>query len=104
MVTNLNPGKTSAEVTITASWNGLNAACTVTCDPARRSGTVTNAELGLNVRSGPGTDYNVTGSLANGDQVLVMKVEEGWYQILHINAKGQAAIGYVSMDYLTAEN
>ena len=104
MVTNLNPGKTSAEVTITASWNGLNAACTVTCDPARRSGTVTNAELGLNVRSGPGTDYNVTGSLANGDQVLVMKEEEGWYQILHINAKGQAAIGYVSMDYLTAEN
>ena len=104
MVTNLNPGKTSAEVTITASWNGLNAACTVTCDPARRSGTVTNAELGLNVRSGPGTDYNVTGSLANGDQVLVMQVEEGWYQILHINAKGQAAIGYVSMDYLTAEN
>lgn len=103
MVTNLNPSREAADVTITASWNGLTASCTVSCDPARRSGVVAGAELGLNVRSGPGTSYSVTASLADGDHVLVLGEEAGWYQILHLNAQGQAAIGYVSGDYLNAD-
>ena len=64
-------------------------------------GVVTDAELGLNVRVGPGTSYPAAGSLANADQVLVLGEEDGWYQILFRNGAGQAAVGYVSGDYLT---
>lgn len=102
-VTNLYPGAESTTVTITASWNGLTSSCTVTCQPAQQTGTVTNAENGLNVRSGPGTTYDKVGALRNESQVVVMGKEEGWYQILFRNAKGLAAIGYVSADYLTID-
>ena len=64
-VTNLSPRQQETTVTITASWNGLTASCTVTCSPARSVGVVTDAELGLNVRVGPGTSYPAAGSLAN---------------------------------------
>lgn len=101
MVTNLYPGTGTKTVTVTASWNGLSSSCTVTCQSASRTGTVTNAELGLNIRSGPGTTYGRVGGLLNGDRVVVLGKEGGWYQILFRNSANQAAIGYVSADYLT---
>lgn len=101
MVTNLYPGTGTRTVTITAAWNGLSSSCTVTCQSASKTGTVTDAELGLNVRSGPGTTHSKVGSLRNGDRVVVLGQEGGWYQILFRNADDQAAIGYVSADYLT---
>ena len=104
LVTNLHTGPGTAAVVITASWNGLQASCTVRCDPARRVGVVTDAELGLNIRAGAGTSHPVAGSLANGARVAVLGEEEGWYQILYLNPDGQAAIGYVSKDYLTVNN
>lgn len=101
MVTNLYPGTGTKTVTVTASWNGLSSSCEITCQSADRTGTVTNAELGLNVRSGPGTTFGRVGGLLNGDRVVVLSQESGWYQILFRNSSGQAAIGYVSADYLT---
>ena len=102
-VTNLHPGLEDKTVTITASWNGLSASCTVTCQRASRAGTVTGADTGLNIRSGPDTTYGRSGSLRNGDRVLVLGQQPGWYQILFRNDGGQAAIGYVSADYLTLD-
>ena len=101
MVTNLYPGTGNAAVTITASWNGLTSSCTVTCQQAQHTGTVTNAENGLNVRSGPGSDYGRVGGLKPDASVVVLGQQEGWYQVLFRNPDGQAAIGYVSADYLT---
>ncbi|WP_251316262.1 phosphodiester glycosidase family protein [Flintibacter muris] len=101
MVTNLYSGNGEAKVTITASWNGASASCTVTCQQAQRTGTVTNAEYGLNIRSGPGTNYNPVGGLANGTSIVILSEQPGWYQILFRNDQGQAAIGYVSADYIT---
>lgn len=101
MVTNLYPGTGTKTVTVTASWNGLSASCAVTCQSAAKTGTVTDAELGLNIRSGPGAAFGRMGSLKNGDRVVVLGQEDGWYQILFRNSSGQAAIGYVSADYLT---
>lgn len=101
MVTNLHPGAESKTVIVTASWNGLSSSCEITCQSAARTGTVTNAELGLNIRSGPGTTFGQVGALKNGDRVVVLDQEEGWYQILFRNSDRQAAIGYVSADYLT---
>lgn len=101
MVTNLYPGTGSATATITASWNGLTSSCTVTCQQAQHTGTVTNAENGLNVRSGPGSDYGRVGGLKADASVVVLGQQEGWYQVLFRNPDGQAAIGYVSAEYLT---
>ena len=55
----------------------------------------------LNIRSGPGTDYAVIGGLSNGTWVVVLSQQNGWYQVLYRNSSDQAAIGYVSADYLT---
>ena len=77
------------------------ASCSVTCQRAQRAGTVTGADTGLNVRSGPDTSYARAGALNNGDRVIVLGQQPGWYQILFRNDQGQAAIGYVSADYIT---
>lgn len=99
-VTNLYAGEGTANVTITASWNGLSASCTVSCAPAAKVGKVVNAEAGLNVRSGPGTSYDVIGGLTNGAQVVVLEVTDGWCHVLYSNKSGQAATGYVSGSYM----
>ena len=101
MVTNLHVGSGDVTAVITASWNGASASCTVTCQPARTTGTVTDAERGLNIRSGPGTSHSIVGGLSNGTRVIILGEETGWYRILFRSAQGQAAIGYVSADYVT---
>jgi len=101
MVTNLYAGNGNAAVTVTASWNGVSASCAVTCQQAPHAGVVTGAEYGLNVRSGPGTDYLAVGGLRNGAQIVILGQQPGWYQILFRNVENQAAIGYVSADYIT---
>ena len=45
----------------------------------------------LNVRTGPGTDYDRAGSLATGRIVEFQSLEEGWYKI---------DTGYVSAEYV----
>ena len=100
-VTCLYTGTDPVFVTVTASWRGLTAQCAVLCAPGRPAGAVHDAELGLNVRSGPGTDHAVIGSLADGDRVVVLEALEGWYRVLFLDKNGQAAQGYVSADYLT---
>lgn len=100
MVTNLYAGKGSASFTVTASWNGLASSCTVLCHEAQYTGTVVNTDTGLNVRSGPGSTYDRVGGLKPAARVVVLSKQEGWYQVLFRNSDGQAAIGYVSADYL----
>ena len=103
MVTNLSPGSTDKTAVITASWNGQTASCTITCQPAKHAGTVTGADNGLNVRSGPGTTYEAVGGLRNGAQVVVLGYQDGWYQILFRNLSDQAAIGYVTEQYFSLD-
>lgn len=100
VVTNLYPGTGTAAVTVTASWNGRSASCVVYCGQAELTGTVVNAESGLNVRSGPGTENAVIGGLANGTRVVILSVENGWCHVLYSSKTGQAAIGYVSSAYI----
>lgn len=100
VVTNLFAGVGTPAVTITASWNGLSATCVVNCTQAERTGTVVGAENGLNVRSGPGTEHAVVGGLAGDAHVVILSEENGWYHVLYLSRGGQAAIGYVSGDYI----
>lgn len=67
-----------------------------------RPGTVVNAEGGLRVRSGPGTSYEVLGSLVNGNSIQVIAAAEGgWYQISYSGAGGATMYGYVLGDYIS---
>ena len=103
-VTNLNTAAGTVQATITATWSGKSASCTVDCQSAPRTGTVFDADVGLNVRSGPGTTNPVVDRRSNGDVLIVESVENGWCKVLYRNAAGQAARGYVSADYLQLSN
>ena len=68
------------------------------------TGTVTDAEAGLNVRSGPGTEHEVLTKLKNGASVIITQQPEGWYQVLYRSEDGSIASGYVSADYVTVNS
>ena len=61
------------------------------------SATVNTASSNLNVRSGAGTSYKVTGSLAKGKIVVVLSESNGWSRVLYNGVK----TGYVSSQYLS---
>ena len=67
-----------------------------------RTGTIVNAELGLRVRSGPGTTYEVQATLLNGNTVTVLAdAGGGWYQISYAGAGGVATTGYIRGEYIS---
>lgn len=59
--------------------------------------TVTTQSSNLNVRSGAGTSYSKTGSVAKGEAVIVLSGGSGWSRILYHGTK----TGYVSSQYLS---
>ena len=60
--------------------------------------TVTTGGNVLNVRSGPGTNYERIATLPNGSVVLERSRENGWSRILYHGVK----LGYVSSTYLNS--
>lgn len=68
------------------------------------TGTITDAEAGLNVRSGPGTDHEVLTKLKNEASVIVTQQLDGWYQVLYRTEEGTIASGYVSADYVAVNS
>jgi len=67
----------------------------VPANPANPIGTAVVTADSLNVRTGPGTQYEKTGSLAKDAQVVVLEDLSGWSRI----QKGSLT-GYVSSAYL----
>lgn len=64
---------------------------------------VVNAETGVRVRSGPGTDYKALISIYNGAKIRVVKsVDEDWYEIIFYNARGVETTGYMKGEFLKA--
>ena len=57
-------------------------------------GTV-SADGGLNVRSGPSTDYDRINGLNDGSSVTIVEISNGWYKI------SSPCSGWVSADYVT---
>jgi len=117
-VKNINPGDKRVKTTITAACGDKTAECTVYCRPAEGSssggsgtssggtvkpnseGIISNAGRGLNVRSGPGSDYEKVASVVNGDRVTILEdVGNGWFKVDYGNGK----VGYVSRDYVTVK-
>lgn len=58
-----------------------------------------NSEKGLNVRSGPSTDYSVIGTLSNGSKIEVTGESGGWYRF-DCNGKD----GFVATKYTTTQS
>lgn len=64
--------------------------------------TIVNASTGLRVRSGPGTDNEVVGSLRNGSSInVVSSAGDGWYQITFTNSSGGTVTGYIMDEYFS---
>ena len=60
-------------------------------------GTVNTATL--NIRSGPGTNYNNIGQLSRGSEVSIVKIENNWIQI-----RLPQGLGWVSSEYVTVSS
>lgn len=100
LVTNVNTRNADVAVTITAACGDVTTSTTVTCKGksiAGSTGRIVNAQRGLNIRSGPGTNYEVLASAANGSTVTILGEENGFYKINYSGDK----IGYVSKDYVS---
>lgn len=61
----------------------------------KRTGVVVGISSYLNVRSGPGTGHESIGQLHNGDNVVILGEENGWYKIEY-----NGGVGYVSGQYV----
>ncbi len=108
LVTNLNSGSANVSVTITASCGEISAEAVVNCKAGGTTtpggtavsgsqGVIINADSGLNIRSGPGREYNVVASATNGSTVTILGEENGWYQIRYNGSN----TGYVSKDFVS---
>ena len=127
-ITNVYKGSDQVPVTITAAAGGQTASCAILCTgdgtgenidtsgDTTGSGTTTSGNTlapntdavitgvgsgGLNIRSGPGTDYSVQASTSDGATVTVLEeAENGWYHIRYATGGGNFEEGYVLGDYL----
>lgn len=112
--TNKNTTGKTVVATITATCGGMSAECKVYCRSGasssgagestgggaavsgRTQGTVT-ASGGLNIRSGPGSGYDVIASASYGSSVVILEnAGDGWYKIDYGNGK----IGYASSNFI----
>jgi hypothetical protein len=90
---------TPAEATAPASTDTPPAAAGTATTPPEPSAepSVTAGSQGVNVRGGPGTNYNVVGYLNPGDKAPVTGQYGGWWQIVYDDAPG-----WVSGEIVTA--
>jgi len=61
---------------------------------AQKTGTV-NSPTGLNVRSGPGTNYSIVGGLSNGAKVTITGQSGSWYKIKYGSAEAWVSTNFV---------
>lgn len=67
-----------------------------------KSGKISGAGSGLNVRSGPGSSNEAIASLNNGTAVTVLEdAGNGWYKISFSGIGGKDTTGYVSSKYVS---
>jgi len=60
----------------------------------QKTGTV-NSSIGLNVRSGPGTNYPIIGGLSNGTKITITGQSGSWYKIKYGSTEAWVSSTYV---------
>ena len=68
--------------------------------PIKGTPASVTAEVALNIRSGPGTNHSIIGSLSSGEVVIELSTANGWSRILYHGTK----TGYVSSRYLSGNS
>lgn len=63
--------------------------------PVTSGSLIVNASLGLNMRTGPGTNYSIITTIANGTSLTFSDLQNGWYKVSY---SGQT--GWISGDYV----
>lgn len=71
-------------------------------DPLQ-TGTIRTNGSNLNVRTGPGIDYEIINKLANGTEVQVRSEENGWYQLEFPAKYGYVCGKYLELNEITPE-
>lgn len=125
VVTNVNTGSSTVQVTITAQAGDVSATCLVRCKGGSTgsagtssttpstgtstgtatalsgTGVITGTSTGLLIRSGPGRQYEAQDTAMNGAEVKLLEdTGTGWYKISYTGANGRTATGYASKDYV----
>lgn len=110
-LTNKNTTGEKVVVNVTATAGGVSQTCVVRCNSGavplvpptgqtvsgNTPAKVTGAGGGLNVRSGPGSNYEKVASIENGAKVTILEdAGNGWYKINYDNGK----TGYASSNYI----
>lgn len=85
--TTTTPGTTTPSVTVPSSTGTLTA---------NKEAIIVNAGNGLNIRSGPGSQYDVVASAENGSTVVILEQSGDWTKVNYGNGK----VGYVASAYL----
>ena len=81
----------------TSSSTSGSQTTTSTPTAVNKDAVIVNAESGLNIRSGPGSEHEKIASAANGATVTILEdCGNGWYKIDYGNGK----IGYASSSFL----
>ena len=94
-----NNNNSDTGVTTTVTPTTPTAPTTGTAISGGKLGTVVNAGDGLNIRSGPGSTYEILASAQNGSQVKLLEdAGNGWYKVDY--GKGQ---GYVSKSFIEVQ-
>lgn len=65
---------------------------------------IVRANSGLNVRSGPGTEYSDIGTLINGTDVQILEVSGKWYKIQSGAMQGYSFGKYIEVTEYTTVN
>ncbi len=92
--------KSYTQITSTASGASTSSASTSTATGASTaSKTMYTNATSLNVRKGPGKNYQAVGSLSYGTQVNVQGSENGWYKISY-----KSGTAYISGSYVQSNN
>ncbi len=125
IVKNVNTSSDLIKTTVTAVAGDKQAECTVYCRgsgsapssggstpatggsgtttgpvAANTPGTIVNAGSGLNIRSGPGSEYEKVASASNGAQIVILEdTGTGWYKIDY----GGGKVGYVSSSFVSVK-
>jgi D-alanyl-D-alanine carboxypeptidase len=86
----------SDEPTDSASSSSAPATTTTTLPTQQHTQMVVTSDV-LNVRTGPGTGFDVQGTLAQGDEVQVLAVEGDWCRIQYKGTEAYVNAAYVAL-------
>ena len=96
VITAVPKGTVLAIVAESGGWGKLSSGGWVSLNYTEASGAqqyYVTPDVGLNVRSGPGTDYGIISAVPKGTKLTVVSQKDGWGKL--------STDGWVSMEYLS---